>query len=100
MSQAKEDSSRKKAGAFDIRNFIALLIGAYGVVLVVMGLVGTTDTDLRRAGGLNVNLWAGLGMVVVAAAFLTWARLRPVVVPPDAGERTHEPETHHADASV
>jgi hypothetical protein len=78
--------SPRKAGAFDIRNFIALLIGIYGVVLVVAGLIGPTDAQLEKADGLNVNLWAGLGMCVVAAAFLLWARLRPVAVPDEDGD--------------
>ena len=72
---------RRQAGAFDIRIFIASLIGLYGVVLVVVGLVGTSEDELARAGGVNVNLWAGLGMLLFAAAFVAWARLRPVVVP-------------------
>jgi hypothetical protein len=75
-----------QAGAFDIRTFIALLIGIYGVVLVATGLFGTSEEALAKAGGLNVNLWAGLGMVVVAALFQIWARARPVVVPDD-GEK-------------
>lgn len=79
-SSDAEDSVRR-AGAFDIRNFIALLLGIYGVVLVVVGLVGTGDRALARAGGFNVNLWAGVGMVVVAAVFALWARTRPVLVP-------------------
>jgi hypothetical protein len=70
-----------RAGAFDIRTFIALLIGVYGLVLVLAGLVGTSETELDRADGLNINLIAGIGMVVVAVAFLAWARMRPVVVP-------------------
>jgi hypothetical protein len=84
-TENKTDSSRR-AGAFDIRNFIALLIGIYGVVLVIAGLIGPTDAQLVKSDGLNVNLWAGLGMVVVAAVFLLWARLRPVVVPDEDGE--------------
>ena len=75
-----------QAGAFDIRTFIALLIGIYGVVLVATGLFGTSDEALAKADGLNVNLWAGLGMVVVAALFRIWARARPVVVPDDGEE--------------
>lgn len=82
---------RRAAGAFDIRIFIGSLIGAYGLVLVLMGLFSTSDTDLERAGGINVNLWAGLGMVAVAAVLFAWARLRPVIVPADpdtdAGEQ-------------
>ena len=79
-------SGRHQAGAFDVRNFIAMLIGIYGVVLVLMGLFATSADDLERAGGLNINLWAGAGMVVVAAAFAAWARMRPVVVPASADE--------------
>lgn len=86
-------SGRRQAGAFDVRNFIAMLIGIYAVVLVLMGLFGTSGEDLERAGGLNINLWAGAGMAVVAAAFTAWARLRPVVVPAEAEEATEGVET-------
>lgn len=81
--QAERSGERQghRAGAFDIRTFIALLIGLYGGVLVLTGLFGTSDADLAKAGGLNINLLAGAGMLAVAAAFLTWVRLRPVVVP-------------------
>jgi uncharacterized membrane protein YidH (DUF202 family) len=72
-----------KAGAFDVRTFIALLLGIYGVVLVVMGLVGTSDAELAKDAGMNVNLFAGIGMVVVAAVFQVWAIRRPVLVPGD-----------------
>jgi hypothetical protein len=68
-----------KAGAFDIRVFIASLIGIYGIVLVIAGLV-QSDDQLTKTDGVNLNLWAGIGMIVVAAVFLLWARLRPVVV--------------------
>jgi hypothetical protein len=75
-----------RAGAFDIRMFIATLIGIYGIVLVIYGLVGPSEADLKKADDLNINLWAGIGMVVVAAGFLIWARLRPVVITEHATE--------------
>ena len=81
-----------KAGAFDIRTFIAMLIGIYGVVLVVMGLFFTSDEELAKADDLNINLWAGLGMVVLAALFRAWAIWKPVVVP------EHERAEHDARA--
>ena len=74
-----EASGKHTAGALDIRNIIGALIGVYGVILVLMGLFG--DKELDKTGGVNANLWAGLGMLVVGLGFLTWARLRPVVVP-------------------
>ena len=80
MSDTQESTGKKTAGAFDIRVIIAMLIGLYGVVLVVTGLFATSDADLEKADGININLWAGLGMVAVAAAFLIWSRVRPIVV--------------------
>jgi hypothetical protein len=77
---------RKQAGAFDIRLIIALLIGVYGLVCTVMGLGFTSDAELEKSGGLNINLWAGIGMLVFAALFVLWARLRPIVVPVTTGD--------------
>lgn len=74
----------RKAGAFDVRSIIAALIGFYGVVLVLTGLLATSAADLELAGGLNINLYAGIGMIVFAAAFLLWVRLRPLVIPGDS----------------
>ncbi len=89
MSNSTGTETAHKAGAFDIRTFIAMLIGIYGIVLVVMGLFSTSDEDLAKAGGFNVNLWAGLGMVVAASLFQAWAMWRPVIVleNPDAAEQ-------------
>jgi hypothetical protein len=83
-----------KAGAFDIRVFIASLIGIYGVVLTIAGLIGPSDAELTKTGGVNINLWAGLGMLVVFALFITWARLRPVVVPAEVEHQDGPPVTH------
>lgn len=77
------EGATHQAGAFDIRNFIGALIGAYGLILTVLGLVGTDQGQLDKADGLAINLWAGLGMLATAAAFALWARLRPVVVAAD-----------------
>ncbi|NPC97061.1 hypothetical protein [Nocardioides sp. zg-DK7169] len=70
---------RRKVGALDIRNVIGLLIATYGVILVLMGLFGDPETE--KTGGVNANLWAGLGMLAAGLAFLAWALLRPLVVP-------------------
>ena len=69
-----------RAGLFDIRFIIAALIGLYGIITVLTGLF-TSDAQIDKADGLNINLTAGIGMIVVAVAFGLWARLRPIVVP-------------------
>lgn len=66
------------AGAFDIRTFIGALLGLFGVILIVWGLVAFTADEAARTGGVNANLWAGLGMLVVAILFIAWARLKPI----------------------
>ena len=74
----------RRAGAFDIRLIIALLLGVYGLVLTVMGIWFTTDADRVKAAGVNINLWAGIGMLVFCALFVLWALTRPLLVPPPA----------------
>ena len=70
---------RHTAGAFDIRNFIGALLGLYGVILTLMGIFG--DKAYDKTGGVNANLYAGIALLVVAAAFGAWARLKPIIVP-------------------
>ena len=52
-------AKRTVAGAFDVRNVIAALIGFYGIVLVVVGLVDNGEEALRKTDGVNANLWLG-----------------------------------------
>jgi hypothetical protein len=86
-SAAHESGEKQAAGAFDVRNVIAALIGFYGVVLVVVGLVDNDDEALAKTDGFNANLWVGLAMIVFALVFALWSRLRPIVVPaPKADE--------------
>ncbi len=84
---------KKAAGAFDVRNIIGALIGLYGVVLVVMGLIGPSEDDLAKTGGFNANLWVGLGMLAAGIGFLLWSRLRPIVV--EAHPRDDQPAPGH-----
>ena len=79
MSDQTPSTQKHTAGALDIRNIIGGLLGVYGVILVLMGLFG--DPEFDKTGDVNANLWVGLALVVMAAVFLTWARLRPTVVP-------------------
>lgn len=78
-----EHYAKTAGGLFDIRNVIAALFGIYGVILTVTGIVHHSAADVAKAGA-NVNLWAGIGMLVVAAVFVAWAVWRPVRVRTDA----------------
>jgi xanthine/uracil/vitamin C permease (AzgA family) len=74
-------TAAKAANRFDIRRIIGGLFIVYALILVVVGVVGTA-ADKNKAAGINVNLWTGLGMLVVGVLMVAWALLRPVVPDP------------------
>jgi drug/metabolite transporter (DMT)-like permease len=86
MSAQQSDSTgrtprRTRAGLFDVRMIIGTLLGIYGVVLTVYGLAFTSEADLAKANGTNLNLWTGVTLIIASAIFIVWARVRPVLVP-------------------
>ena len=86
--QAEKDAQRaaKAARLFDIRRLIGGLFLIYGVILVILGL-GESDRSIAKSADLNVNLYAGLSMLVMSACFLAWAFWRPL------GEEPGDPGT-------
>jgi hypothetical protein len=71
-------NDRRTVGAFDVRFFIAIALGLIGVFLLLVAWLA--DPELDKTGGIHANLWTGLAMVVVAAGFGVWARVRPMYV--------------------
>jgi hypothetical protein len=81
---ATEAAPSAASQLFDLRSIIALLFGVYGIILLVMGLFFESPAEIAKAGGIDINLWSGVVMIVIAALFALWAYLRPLVPP---GER-------------
>lgn len=77
MSSSDSTSTAKKANLFDLRRIIGGLFVAYGVLLTVLGLFDSQE-EIDKAAGVNINLWAGLGMLVFGILMLTWAITRPL----------------------
>jgi hypothetical protein len=73
----EEERIARIANRFDIRRIIGGLFLIYGVVLTVMGIVGSSHVK-NKAAGINIDLWTGIGMLVFAALMLLWAFARPV----------------------
>jgi hypothetical protein len=73
------------ARLFDIRSLIGGLFVVYGIMLTVAGFF-TSHKNLVKASNININLWMGIGMLIVGVLFVLWWRLRPLVRPsqPDA----------------
>lgn len=88
-------SRRHSAGLFDVRTIIGSLLAIYGVILLVVGLVGGSATSTATTAGDSTNVWVGVALLVVGLFFLGWTWLRPTVVDEAEPEREtagEEPE--------
>ncbi|MEO6702045.1 MAG: hypothetical protein ABI140_18200 [Jatrophihabitantaceae bacterium] len=81
---ATTDGTPTSAAAklFDIRLLIGALFTLYGVMLTVAGMF-TSSSAKQKASDININLWLGIGMLVVGLLFLLWRRLSPLKVEPN-----------------
>jgi hypothetical protein len=75
----------RAANLFDLRRIIGGVFVAWGVLLTILGLT-ESDAEIQKAAGININLWAGLAMLVFGALMLLWAFTRPL------GEELREAE--------
>ncbi len=85
-----EEAPKSKASAlFDLRALIGGLFTLYGIVLIVAGFF-TSDQSRTKSNGININLWLGIGMLVLGLFFLAWFRLRPLHVEGPSAEEQLE----------
>jgi hypothetical protein len=70
-------SDARAANLFDLRRIIGGLFLVYGVLMTILGITDS-QKEIDRAAGVNINLWAGLGMLALSAFFLVWAFARPL----------------------
>jgi hypothetical protein len=70
------------AKLFDIRLLIGGLFTLYGLMLTVAGFF-TSDSAREKASGININLWLGLGMLVLGLLFLLWRQVNPLRIEPN-----------------
>jgi drug/metabolite transporter (DMT)-like permease len=75
----------------DIRRIIGGLLGVYGVILFVAGIVGS-DAEKNKAAGLNINLYVGIALIVASALFWFWALSRPLAEELKEAERPPQAE--------
>lgn len=72
-----DNREERAANLFDLRRIIGGVFVAWGLLLFVLGLFDS-DAEIDKAAGVNINLYAGLGMLVVGGLFLLWAFTRPL----------------------
>ena len=78
--------SATAARIFDLRRIIGGLFVLYGVIVTIAGITDG-QAAIDKAQGVNINLWTGIGMLLLGIFFLVWLRLRPTPppVPPKEG---------------
>jgi hypothetical protein len=79
-----QTKSATAARLFDIRRIIGGLFVLYGIIVTIAGITAS-DADIDKAVGVNINLWTGLGMLILGLFFLVWLKLRPTE-PPEVTE--------------
>ncbi len=77
-----EAEAARVANRFDIRRLIGALFCLYALILIALGLFGS-HTIKHKAAGINIDLWTGLGMLVVGVLMIVWALTRPVMPEPE-----------------
>ncbi len=76
-SEVGEKQLERATNLLDVRKIIGGLLGIYGAILLVAGIVAS-DADKEKAAGVNVNLWVGIALLLTSAIFWTWALTRPL----------------------
>jgi hypothetical protein len=76
-TQLDADRAARAANLFDLRRLIGGLFVIYGLILIVLGL-GDSQAEIDKAAGININLYAGLGMLAFGLLMLAWGFLRPL----------------------
>ena len=69
--------NRDAVNLFDLRRIIGGLFVGLGLLLTILGLFDSQE-EIDKAAGVNINLWAGLGMLALGILFLVWAFTRPL----------------------
>lgn len=79
---------------FDLRLLIGGLFTFYGVVLTIYSFFDSA-AEIAKAAGIHINLWLGLGMLVLGLLFLLWTRLGPLAPPePEDPDSKPRPSQH------
>jgi hypothetical protein len=69
-----KDENDASSSLFDLRYLIGALFTFYGLLLTVASFF----VPHVKSGDIDINLWLGLGMLILGLFFLAWARLRPL----------------------
>jgi hypothetical protein len=67
----------RAANLFDLRRIIGGLFTVWGILLIILGATDS-EAEANKAAGININLYAGIGMLIFGLLFIAWALTRPL----------------------
>jgi hypothetical protein len=76
-TQPSRRRAAQAANLFDLRRIIGALFTIWGVLLIILGATDST-AEANKAAGININLYTGIGMLVLGLFFIAWALTRPL----------------------
>src|ERR1041385_2427546 len=71
------ERTERAANLVDLRRIIGGLFTVWGVLLIILGAT-ESDAEIDKAAGININLFAGIGMLLFGVLMLVWAFTRPL----------------------
>ncbi|MCT9622650.1 hypothetical protein [Curtobacterium sp. C2H10] len=77
MTEEQKAALVRSTRRLDLRRILGGLFVLYGVIVTIVGIVHW-NTDPEKTGGIHINLWVGLSMLVGGLLFFLWDRLNPV----------------------
>ncbi len=77
----EEILAARAANRFDIRRIIGGVFVLYSLILIALGIFGSSHVK-HKAAGINIDLWTGSGRLVFGVLMLLWAFSRPVMPEP------------------
>jgi hypothetical protein len=76
--ELSEEQVERATNLLDIRRIIGSLLGVYGLLLLGVGLFGSSE-DKNKAAGVNINLWVAVALLLACGLFWLWASTRPLI---------------------
>lgn len=97
VTDENEAASSASGRLFDLRELIAAIFLVFGAVLLVAGLFDSR-AEIHKAAGVRINLWTGIGMILVGLVFVAWRLWKPLrkedLVPSEDDDETLAPGGH------
>lgn len=104
LSDQEKKDAVKTARRNDLRLILGWLFVAYGFIVTLWGILFPA-ADRAKTGNIAINLWTGVGMLIVGIAFLLWDHFNPlsehdILVSAEASAKAAAIESETVDTGV